>query len=119
MDSNGLHGEHHLPRSRIIILSLGMACTFCLNRRAESSFWMSYIDIVAIMLNMLRASREADWELHISSIREILPWCFAYDTTNYVRYMSAYYQDMMTLKDKYPEGSHLLELVDFYPNRPS
>ena len=32
-----------------------------------SSFWMSYLDIVEILLNLLRASREEDWELHLTA----------------------------------------------------
>ena len=29
------------------------------------SFWMSYLDIVETLLNLLRASREGNWELHL------------------------------------------------------
>ena len=38
-----------------------------------SSFWMSYLDIVEILLNLLRASREGDWELHLTAIRKMIP----------------------------------------------
>lgn len=34
-----------------------------------SKFWMSYVDMVEILLGLLRGSREGDWELHLSSIR--------------------------------------------------
>ena len=30
-----------------------------------STFWMSYIDIIELMLHMIRASREGDWMLHL------------------------------------------------------
>ena len=34
-----------------------------------SAFWMSYVDIVErIVLGLLRASREGDWDLHLHSI---------------------------------------------------
>ena len=59
-----------------------------------SEFWMSYIDIMEILLGLLRASREGNWELHISSIRKMVPWCFAYDNINYARYLSAYLLEM-------------------------
>ena len=38
-----------------------------------SAFWISYIDIVEIMLGLLRSSREGDWNLQLSSIREMIP----------------------------------------------
>lgn len=44
------------------------------------------------MLHMIRASREGNWMLHLACIRQMLPWCFAYDNTNYARYMSIYDQ---------------------------
>ena len=33
-----------------------------------SSFWMTYIDIVDVLFNMMRASRVTDWLLHLASI---------------------------------------------------
>ena len=68
-----------------------------------SSFWMSYIDIVEIMLNLVRASREGHWELHISTAKQMIPWCFAYDNLNYARYLSAYLSEMSHLKETHPE----------------
>ena len=50
-----------------------------------SSFWMSYIYMVEILLNFLRESREGDWELHQTAIRKMIPWCFAYENLNYAR----------------------------------
>ena len=53
------------------------------NNGKLSGFWMSYLDIVEILLNLLRAFREGDWELHLSSIKKMIPWCFAHDNLNY------------------------------------
>jgi len=50
-----------------------------------SAFWLSYIDMVELMLYMIRASREINCMLHLACIRQMLPWCFAYDNTNYAR----------------------------------
>ena len=47
-----------------------------------SEFWISYLDMTEILLGLLRASREGNWEPHLSSIRKMLPWCFAYDNIN-------------------------------------
>jgi len=48
-----------------------------------AAYWMTYIDVVQIMLNLLRASREGDWSLHLSAIHDLIPWCFYYDRQNY------------------------------------
>ena len=62
-----------------------------------ASFWMSYLDIMDIMLNMLRASREGNWDLHLSTIHDMISWSFAYDKHNYARYLSTYYNNMTNL----------------------
>ena len=41
-----------------------------------STFWLSYLDMVEILLGLLRASREGHWMLHLASIRAMIPWCF-------------------------------------------
>ena len=36
--------------------------------------WMIYLEMVQVLLLFLRATRENNWELHLSSIRSMLPW---------------------------------------------
>lgn len=68
-----------------------------------SAFWMSYIEIVGdILLGLIRASREGDWDLHLSAIRKLIPWCFAYDRVNYARYLPAYLAQMRNLEGDHP-----------------
>lgn len=43
-----------------------------------SRFCMSNIDVVTVLFNLIRASREDKWILHLSSIKEMVSWCFAY-----------------------------------------
>jgi hypothetical protein len=78
-----------------------------------ASFWMSYTDLVDIMLNLLRASREGNWSLHISAIKDMIPWCFAYDKQNYARYLSSYYAEMTNLRDEHPSVLAFLESGGF------
>ena len=69
-----------------------------------SKFWMSYVDMVEdIVFGLLRASREGNWELHMHAIRALIPWSFAYDRTNYARYLPVYYAQMSSLKSTHPE----------------
>lgn len=87
-----------------------------------SSFWMSYIDMVDIVLGLLRGSREGDWLLHLASVRAMIPWCFAYDRLNYARYLPFYYEQMIHLEVEHPEvylyfmaGGFSVQLGPFNP----
>ena len=62
------------------------------NNGKLSNFWRSYIDLVDILLNMVRASREGNWELHLAAIEQMIPWCFAHDNINYARYLPAHWK---------------------------
>ena len=72
------------------------------NNGQLSAFWMSYIQLVDVLLALIRASREGNWHLHLHAIREMIPWCFAYDKVNYARYLSAYYAQMISLEKEHP-----------------
>ena len=65
-----------------------------LNNGPLSAFWMSYVDMVEVVLALLRASREGKWLMHLAAIRTIIPWCFAYDKLNYARYLTYFYAQM-------------------------
>ena len=68
-----------------------------------SKFWLCYLDMVEILLRLLRVSREGNWELHVSAIRSMIPWCFAYDNVNYARYLSSYLSEMSHLVKEHPD----------------
>ena len=62
-----------------------------------SKFWMSYVDMMEVLLGLIRATREGNWSMHLCSLRGIVPRCFAYDNINYARYLSAYLSGMSHL----------------------
>ena len=68
-----------------------------MNSSQLAAFWISYIEIVKNMLQLIRATREQNWSLHLASIQAVIPWCFAYDRKNYSRYLPIYYADMISL----------------------
>ena len=51
-------------------------------------FWLSYIDMVDILLNTLYTVRSRNWYLLLSCISEIIPFVFACDNINYARYLT-------------------------------
>ena len=68
-----------------------------------AAFWMAYIDMVeAILIAILRASCEGNWNLHLHAVRNMIPRCFAYDKLNCARCMSPYYAQMTNLPEKNP-----------------
>ena len=76
-------------------------------------FWNSYLEMVEVLMNFLRATREGNWSLHLECIKEMLPWFFAYDHTNYTQYLPVYLAHMITLPETHPEAHALLENGDF------
>lgn len=76
-------------------------------------FWNSYLEMVEVLMNFLRATREGNWSLHLECIKEMLPCFFAYDHTNYARYLPVYLAHMITLPETHPEAHALLENGDF------
>ena len=83
------------------------------NKGDLSSLWMTYIELVELMLNMLRATREGNWKLHLKAIHDLVPWCFAYDNINYARYLSAYYAEMSNLHIEHPQVYEYMEQGGF------
>lgn len=73
------------------------------NGHPLAAFWMSYLDMVEILLGLLRAAREGDWMLHLASIHAMIPWCFAYDKLNYARFLPYYYATMTRLPIDHPD----------------
>ncbi|KAG1660199.1 hypothetical protein GQR58_022121 [Nymphon striatum] len=68
-----------------------------------AAFWMIYLEMIEILLGLIRADREGDWYLHLASIKNMIPWCFAMDKTNYYRYLPVYYAQMTQLEQTCPD----------------
>ena len=66
-------------------------------------FWLSYLELCELMLNLIYASRTGSWELYLSCIEEVIPWAFAYDRQNYARYLIPFLDDMRHLSVRMPE----------------
>ena len=49
------------------------------------NFWSGYIDMVQLMLLHIRATRTSDWDLHLQTVRLMMPWFFVTDRVNYSR----------------------------------
>ncbi|MES9879848.1 MAG: hypothetical protein ABW185_03105, partial [Sedimenticola sp.] len=66
-------------------------------------YWHSYIEMVDILLDFIRANRDGNWSLHIDAFAAMLPWMTIYDHTNYARWGPIYLADMKGLAATAPE----------------
>ena len=55
-----------------------------------------------ILLRCTRAECEADWNLHLESVAQIIPYFFTYDHINYARWTSVHLIDMKLMSDSAP-----------------
>ena len=63
-----------------------------------SQLWIDcLIKPVFVILRYIRAEREADWALHLNSVREMMSLFFAADHTHYARYALYYLRTMEQL----------------------
>lgn len=67
------------------------------------AFWSSYLEMMTNLLLFVSATRESDWKKHLSAVRIMLPWYFAYDHVNYARYLPAYWLEMLQLPQTHPQ----------------
>ena len=65
-------------------------------------FWEVYLTMVHILLNYVRAERDGIWDLHLSSVAQMLPYFFGFDRINYSRWISVYLADMRLLPQTAP-----------------
>ena len=89
---------------------------FCEESEVKSKtfqFWNEYTKMVGTLLRYIRAERVGNWDLHLASVVEMIPYMFAYDHTNYAILMSVYLCDMQLLPSSAPSvqmefeaGSH-------------
>ena len=71
--------------------------------------WNSYIDMVNWLLLFIRSTKQANWDLHLVCIREMISWVHTYDQINYARYPPLYWAQMKALSTSHPEANTYLQ----------
>ena len=54
---------------------------------------------------------------YLLSVREMLPWMFSYDKTNYARYLKLYWCDITVLPETHPQVFRALQQAQFAVQR--
>ena len=47
-----------------------------------AKFWLTFLDMVSILLNTIHVTRCGNWDLYFECVRSIIPYVFAYDHLN-------------------------------------
>ena len=82
-------------------------------------FWMNYMDIVWLVLTYIRATKQNDFDLHLSSLYGLCPLFVAYNHHNYARYIPANVITMLNLPVTHPGPEDLLRRNGFNVSRSS
>lgn len=82
-------------------------------RNRTAKLWINcLIYPVLTIMKYVRAEREADWPLHLASVREMMPLFFAASHINYARYGMYYLRSMEAMPDEVREhfmkGQHTM-----------
>ena len=66
-------------------------------------FWLSFLEMVEILLNTIYATRAGKWILLLESYRDMIPYIFAYDHLNYAKYLTTLLPELTNLENSHPE----------------
>ena len=66
-------------------------------------YWLSYLEMIELFLNLIYSTRVGDWEFYLSCIEQVIIWAFAYDRQNYAKYLLPFLNDMRSLPTTHPE----------------
>jgi len=73
------------------------------NENPNFKFWSTYMEMVEVLLDFIRAQREGNWALQLEAFAAMLPWLSVYNHTNYARWGPIYLADMKLLPQTAPK----------------
>ena len=68
-----------------------------------AALWIQYMEMVGILRRFIKAERTANWELHLQTVAEMLPYLAASGHTLYVKCARLYLQTMTDLPNQHPD----------------
>ena len=75
------------------------------------------MDIIWLILSLIRAAKENNFELHLTTLYELCSLFFTYNHHNYSRYIPEYLVTMLNLSDTHPGAEELLKSNGFSVSR--
>ena len=71
--------------------------------------WLQYMDMVALLRQFIEAERTGNWELHLQSLRDMLPFYAAAGLNLYAKSVYIYLQQMLELNSKHADVLELFK----------
>ena len=87
------------------------------NQSATFGYWLTFLNGANLLLRILRSEREANFQLHLNCMCEVMPWFRAAGRTNYAKYMPVYVAEMKALEHEQPEAYKFMQQGGFVVRR--
>ena len=71
--------------------------------------WLQYMDMVALLRQFIEAERTGNWELHLQSLRDMLPFYAAAGHNLYAKSVYIYLQQMLELNSNHADVLQLFK----------
>ena len=66
-------------------------------------YWSITMELQSAVLTFVYSLRAGDFQLYLESIEKLIPYFFAFNHTNYARWLPIHFLDMINLKEKHPD----------------
>ena len=67
----------------------------------NAQFWFTVIEMEILLFMFVRSLRQADFDLFVRSLRDIIPWMFALDHVHYARWLPVFLEDLLALPSEH------------------
>ena len=67
----------------------------------QFKFWAQTLELQLTVMQLVKSLHQANFELDVISLTWLMPWVFAMDHINYVRWLSVHIHDMCNLHEKH------------------
>ncbi|CAG2201846.1 unnamed protein product [Mytilus edulis] len=92
-----------------------------MKKNRTSKLWLQYTEMMQILRQFIKAERTGDWELHLKSVKDMLPYLAASGHNLYTKSAYVYLMMMQQLEIDHPEvfaafkdGHHVMRRSDRY-----
>ena len=81
-----------------------------LKQSLTACLWLQYMDMMDILMRVIKAERTGNWDLHLHTVREMLPYFLAAGHTLYGKSAYVYLNNMLELESQHPDVHTSLKL---------
>ena len=83
----------------------------------QAKFLRNFMRMFESLLLFVRATRQKDWQLHLTSLNGLVKYFFTHELQNYARMVPVYLSEMFALKEQDPELWEYFKQGNFSVNK--